>query len=79
MGSVETAATGAVTRQGDATGQGGDREPAYSILSARRISIYILKRWRGLSLYSTADAAVCRAVGGDLVAAIPQRAPGHQN
>ena len=77
VGSVETAATGAVTRQGDATGQGGrDREPAYSILSARRISIYILKRRRGLSLYSTVDAAVCRAVGGDLVAAIPQRAPG---
>ena len=77
VGSVETAATGAVTRQGDATGQGGrDREPAYSILSARRISIYILKRRRGLSLYSTVDAAVCRAVGGELVAAIPQRAPG---
>ena len=29
-----------------------------------------------LPLYSTVEAAVCRAVGGDLVAAIPQRAPG---
>ena len=41
-----TAATGAVTtkaRRGDATGRDSDgsREPAYSILSASRISIYI--------------------------------------
>ena len=41
-------------------------------------TLYLLKSYRGLSLYSTAVAAVYRAVGADLVAAIPQRAPGHK-
>ena len=39
----------------------GSREPAYSILSAGIISIY---------LSSTIEATICRAVGDDLVAAI---------
>ena len=48
----------------------------YSILSASIISIYIPKREGAVAvLYDTIEAAVCRAVGGDLVAAIPQRAP----
>ena len=58
----------------DATGRGGrdsdgSREPAYII--CQHNSIYMLKRWRGLLQYSTIRAAVCRAVGGNLVAAIP--------